>query len=160
VRIAEILRREMIVANLSATDRLGVIRELARHLADAYEEIDFDHLVKVLLDREALASTAIGHGVAIPHGKLSELSEIRTCVGRAPDGIDFDSMDGKPTHIFIVMVAPENSSGSHLKALARISRVFRGPEILQHILEAADADEIFEVLEKRDAEPKPTSSQT
>lgn len=156
MRIVDLITREMVVSNLSATDRKGVIRELAKHLADAHEEIDYDRLVKVLCDREALASTAIGQGVAIPHGKLSEISEIRACIGRAPDGVEFDSMDGNPTHIFIVMVAPENSSGSHLKALARISRVFKGAEILQRLLEAPGADELFAVLEERDAQPSPT----
>ncbi len=152
MRIIDLIQREMIVSNLSSTDRNGVIRELATHLAEAHEEIELERLVKVLRDREDLASTAIGHGVAIPHGKLAEITEIRACIGRAPDGVEFDSMDGKPTHIFIVMVAPENSSGSHLKALARISRVFKGPEILQHLLEASDADEIFDVLIRRDSE--------
>jgi nitrogen PTS system EIIA component len=105
----------------------------------------------VLADREALASTAIGDGVAIPHGKLPDLDGIMACIGRARDGVDFDSMDGKPTHIFIVMVAPENSTGSHLKALARISRVFKDPEFLRRLLEAPTADEMYTALTEEDA---------
>ncbi len=151
MRIVDLIQREMIISNLSSTGKTGIIRELAEHLSKGHKEIDCDRLVKVLCDREALASTAIGQGVAIPHGKLAELTEIKACIGRAQDGVDFDSMDGRPTHIFIVMVAPENSSGSHLKALARISRVFRGADVLQHLLEAPNADAMYDVLAERDS---------
>ncbi len=151
MRIVDLIQREMIISNLSSTGKTGIIRELAEHLSKGHKEIDCDRLVKVLCDREALASTAIGQGVAIPHGKLAELTEIKACIGRAQDGVDFDSMDGRPTHIFIVMVAPENSSGSHLKALARISRVFRGADVLQRLLEAPNADAMYDVLAESDS---------
>ena len=141
----------MIIPSLSSTAKSEIIRELAGHLSRGCEFIEHDRLVKVLSDREALASTAIGEGVAIPHGKLPDLGEIKACLGRARDGVDFDSMDGKPTHIFIVMVAPENSTGSHLKALARISRVFKDPEFLRRLLEAPDAAEMYAALSEEDA---------
>jgi len=141
----------MVISKLSATGKSEIIRELAGFLSDGYENIDYDKLVKVLSDREALASTAIGEGVAIPHGKLPELDHIQACIGRARDGVDFDSMDGKPTHIFIVMVAPENSTGAHLKALARISRVFKDKDFLRRLLEAADGDEMFATLCEEDS---------
>jgi PTS system nitrogen regulatory IIA component len=151
VRIVDLIQRDMILPTLSSTAKAEIIVELAEHLSGAHEEIDHDRLVKVLTDREALASTAIGEGVAIPHGKLPDIGEIKACLARVRDGVDFDSMDGKPTHIFIVMVAPENSAGSHLKALARISRVFKDPEFLQRLLEAPDADQMFETLSQEDA---------
>ena len=150
MRIVELIQRDMIIARLASTDKSEVIRELAGHLAKHHGAIDHSRLIKVLTDREALASTAIGEGVAIPHGKLPDMERIVTCLGRAPDGVDFDSMDGKPTHIFIVMVAPENSTGAHLKALARISRVFRDSDFLQRLLEAPNADEMFAALTEED----------
>jgi len=141
----------MIIPSLSSTAKNEIIRELAGHLAQGNDLIDQSRLTKVLSDREALASTAIGEGVAIPHGKLPDLTSIQACLARVRDGVDFDSMDGKPTHIFIVMVAPENSTGSHLKALARISRVFKEPEFLRKLLEAPNADEMYKALSEEDA---------
>jgi PTS system nitrogen regulatory IIA component len=151
VRIVDLIQQDMIIPTLSSTAKSEIIRELAQHLSSSCEAIDHDRLVKVLSDREALASTAIGEGVAIPHGKLPDLGEIKACLARVRDGVDFDSMDGKPTHIFIVMVAPENSTGSHLKALARISRVFKDPDFLQRLLQAPDAEHMFTALRDEDA---------
>lgn len=151
MRIVDLIHRDMIIPTLRSTNKSDIIRELAGHLASNVEDIDEDSLFKVLSDREALASTAIGEGVAIPHGKSSAVREIVACLGRVRDGVDFDSMDGKPTHLFIVMVAPENSTGAHLKALARISRVFKDRAFLDRLLEAATADAMYDVLTQEDA---------
>jgi len=141
----------MILPALSATGKLDVIRELADHLASHFDQFEADEIDKILCDREELASTAIGEGVAIPHGKHPSASEIVACIGRARDGIDFDSMDGKPTFLFFVMIAPENSTGSHLKALARISRVLKGDDFRRRLLEARDAQEMYELIAEEDA---------
>ncbi len=151
MRIVDLIQREMVIPSLSATGKVGVLRELAGFLSTANDRIDSERLIKVLSDREALASTAIGEGVAIPHGKLPELQKIQACIGRARDGVDFDSMDGKPTHIFIVMVAPENSTGAHLKALARISRVFKDKDFSRRLLEAPSAEDMYDALCEEDA---------
>lgn len=150
MRIVDLIQRDMIIPQLSATGKTEIIRELAEHLASGHEGIDKERLSKVLADREALASTAIGDGVAIPHGKIADVDSIIACIGRARDGVDFDSMDGKPTHIFIVMIAPENSTGMHLKALARISRVFKDPDFLRRLLEAPNADAMYAALTEED----------
>ena len=76
-------------------------------------------------ERERLGSTAIGDGIAIPHGKLRGISRILGVFGRSPQGVDFDSLDGNPTHLFFLLVAPEDSASLHLKALARVSRLFK-----------------------------------
>jgi PTS system nitrogen regulatory IIA component len=151
VRIVDLIQPDMIIPKLKATGKAEIIRELAHQLVSGHQSIDEERLVKVLADREALASTAIGEGVAIPHGKLPSMEGIIACLGRARDGVDFDSMDGKPTHIFIVMVAPENSTGAHLKALARISRVFKDSEFLRRLLEAPDAEQMYQILAEEDA---------
>src|SRR5690606_10900224 len=106
---------------------------------------------RVLAEREELASTAIGDGVAIPHGKLAQVGEIVACLGRSRAGIDFGSMDGQPTHLFFVMVAPENSTGAHLKALARISRVFKDAQFRRHLLDAPDAEAMYQIIQQEDA---------
>lgn len=151
MKIVELIRRDMIVPALAARDKRGILEELATHVAAQNSKIERDALIRVLVDREQLASTAIGEGVAIPHGKLSAVNEIVACLGRAQGGVDFDSMDGAPTYLFFVLVAPENSTGAHLKALARISRVFKDAEFRKRLLGAADADAMYRVIAEEDA---------
>jgi PTS system nitrogen regulatory IIA component len=154
MKIVDFVGPELIVPQLTAHEKSAVIRELADHLAahvTGPQKIDREVLAKVLLERERLASTAIGEGVAIPHGKLDAVGKLVAVVGRAPEGVDFDSMDGRPTHLFFVLVAPENSTGVHLKALARISRLFKDPEFRTRLMQAKDAQEIFRVIADEDA---------
>src|SRR5438105_15756332 len=108
MKIVDFVRPELIVSDLAAHDKAAVIKELAGHLATHVSGVDRESLTRVLLERERLASTAIGEGVAIPHGKLDAVGKLIACVGRAAGGVDFDSMDGRPTHLFFVLVAPEN----------------------------------------------------
>jgi PTS system nitrogen regulatory IIA component len=153
MKIVELIRREMIVPTLEAREKRAILEELAAHVAAHVPgaRIDRATLSRVLIDREQLASTAIGEGVAIPHGKLSAVTEIVACLGRAQGGVDFESMDGQPTYLFFVLVAPENSTGAHLKALARISRVFKDAEFRRRLLDAPDADAMYQVIAEEDA---------
>lgn len=151
MKIVDLIRREMIIPALQSTSKPKIIKELASFLAAARPDIDEARLTKVLIEREGLASTAIGEGVAIPHGKLPTVNEIVACVGRARRGVDFDSMDGQPTYLFFVLVAPENSTGAHLKALARISRVFKDSEFRARLLEAPDAESMYQVIAEEDS---------
>ena len=151
MKIADLIRPEMIVPALIATDKRGILEELAAHMAAQNSKIDRSTLAKVLIEREALASTAIGESVAIPHGKLSTVNEIVACLGRAPQGVEFESVDGNPTHLFFVLVAPESSTGAHLKALARISRVFKDIEFRKRLISAENTEGIYRVLCDEDA---------
>jgi nitrogen PTS system EIIA component len=151
MKIVDFVRPELIVPDLAARDKGEVIKELSNHLAVHVSGVDREALTRVLLERERLASTAIGEGVAIPHGKLDAVGKLVSCVGRAPAGVDFDSMDGRPTHLFFVLVAPENSTGVHLKALARISRLFKDPEFRTRLMQAKDANDMYRVIADEDA---------
>jgi PTS system nitrogen regulatory IIA component len=151
MKIVDLIRREMVVPALKSTDKRGILEELAAYMADHHARIDRAGLSRVLIEREQLASTAIGEGVAIPHGKLAAVGEIVACLGRARNGVDFDSMDGQPTYLFFVLVAPESSTGAHLKALARISRVFKDPEFRRRLLAAPDAESMYTVVAEEDA---------
>ncbi len=154
MKIVDFVGPELIVPQLQAHEKGAVIRELADHLAahvSGPQKIDREVLAKVLLERERLASTAIGEGVAIPHGKLKAVDKLVACVARAPHGVDFDSMDGRPTNLFFLLVAPDDSAGAHLKALARISRLFRGPDLRARLLEAKTAGDMYNVIADEDA---------
>jgi nitrogen PTS system EIIA component len=151
MKIVDLIRREMVVPELKATEKRGILEELAAYMASRHPKIDRATLARVLIEREQLASTAIGEGVAIPHGKLGAMAEIVACLGRATCGVDFDSMDGQPTFLFFVLVAPESSTGAHLKALARISRVFKDPEFRRRLLAAPDTESMYQVVADEDA---------
>jgi nitrogen PTS system EIIA component len=151
MKIVDLIKRDMVVPALQATDKRGILEELAAFMAVHHSRIDRASLSRVLVEREALASTAIGEGVAIPHGKLGAVGEIVACLGRAPGGVEFDSMDGQPTYLFFVLVAPESSTGAHLKALARISRVFKDPEFRRRLMGASDAETMYHVVADEDA---------
>src|SRR4029453_15427940 len=105
--------------------------------------IDAGRLVEVLWERERLGSTAIGDGIAIPHGKLPGLKGVIGPFGRAVAGVDFDSLDGSPTHLFFLLVAPEDSVGQHLKALARVSRLLKDRAFRDKLIAAPDRAAIF-----------------
>lgn len=151
MKIVDFIREDLILPDLQSKGKLDLLAELAEHLATRNDGVSRDALLKVLVDRERLASTAIGEGVAIPHGKLDAVGKLVACVGRAREGVDFDSMDGRPTHLFFVLIAPENSTGVHLKALARISRLFKDPEFRTRLLAADSAKEMFDVIADEDA---------
>jgi PTS system nitrogen regulatory IIA component len=109
-------------------------------------------VVEVLLDREKLGSTGIGDGIAIPHGKIKDLGGVVASFGRSPEGVDFESLDQKPAHLFFLLVAPENSAGVHLKALARISRLLKHPSFRKRLMEAENEEELFQIISEEDAQ--------
>jgi nitrogen PTS system EIIA component len=151
MKITEILSADMVVPELRGTTKPQVLRELARPLATKYHDLDLSAISGVLAERERLGSTAIGDGIAIPHGKMPGVKQILGTFGRHSQGVDFESLDGKPTHLFFVLVAPEDSTSLHLKALARVSRLFKDGSFRERLMTAKDADEIFRFIVEEDA---------
>ena len=153
MRISEFLSPEAVIADLRAKDKQEVLRELSAALARAHPSLKEERLVEVLREREKLGSTGIGEGVAIPHGKLAGMTQLLAAFGVSRGGVDFEAIDGRPTHLFFALVAPENSAGVHLKALARISRLFKNARFRASILEAPTAAAIHELIVQEDARP-------
>ncbi len=151
MKITDILVREASILDLAQTAKDDVLAELAGALATAEPALDRDALLGVLRDREALQSTGIGEGVAIPHGKIEGLDHLVATFARSKGGVDFESIDGQPTQLFFLLVVPERSGGQHLKALARISRFFRDATFRERLLEAPDLETIFRAIEEEDA---------
>jgi len=151
LKIMDILVKDGSILDLASDTKDGVLEEVARALAEAEPSLSAERLQEVLADREELQSTGIGEGVAIPHGKISGLERIVASFARSVKGVDFESIDGQPTHLFFLLVVPEHSGGQHLKALARISRFFRDAEFRQKLISAATLDDIFRSIEEEDA---------
>jgi len=140
----------MIIPQLASTSKEGVLRELVRAIAQVEKQVDENRLMEILLERESLGSTGIGEGVAIPHGKSKEVKRLLASFGRSLAGMDFQAMDGKPTHLFFLLVAPENSAGTHLKALARISRLMKDNVFRKRLMEVNSGEEIYSLFSAED----------
>ena len=151
MKIAEFLKPESIISELTATTKPAVLSELSATLTRVIPGITPQRLTQVLEEREKVASTGIGEGVAIPHGKLPGIVSLSAAFGVSRPGVEFDAIDRKPTHLFFALVAPENSAGLHLKALARISRLFKNPSFRQSIVQATSAAEIYALIAQEDA---------
>ena len=149
MKIVDFLRPEAVSASLAGRTSAEVLAELCRPVA-ATTGLEAGRLLQTLLDREKLGSTGVGEGVAIPHGKLPGLPGIVAAFGRAPEGIDFRAIDGRPARLFFALFAPESTAGAHLKALARVSRILRSPAFREAILAAPDAAAIFRLIEAED----------
>ena len=151
MKILDVLQPEAILVDLQAQDKKGVIEELATPVA-RITGANLEELIRVLLEREHLGSTGIGGGIGIPHGKLKGLDALALGFGISRKGVDFESMDGRPTRIFFLLVTPENSTGLHLKLLARISRILKNDPFKERLLEAIDRDEIYRIIDEEDEE--------
>lgn len=151
MKILDVLPKEAILADLTSRDKKGVIEELVSAVTRT-ADVNREDLVRVLMDRERLGSTGIGGGIGIPHGKLSGLESLILSFGLSRKGVDFESMDGRPTHIFFLLITPENSTGLHLKLLARISKLLKNDLFKAKLLNAADRDDIFEAIKEADEE--------
>lgn len=153
MKILDVLHKEAILSDLKALDKQGVLEELVTPIA-RIAGVNHDYLVRVLMERERLGSTGIGDGIGIPHGKLKDLDSLVLGFGLSRKGADFESMDGQPTHIFFLLVTPENSTGLHLKLLARISRILKSELFRQKLMDAANSDEIYSIIQEEEEEEK------
>jgi len=151
MKIDDILKKDSIIANLAGTNKEEVLREITDFLQKLCLIKDKETLFNTLMEREKLGSTGIGENVAIPHGKSDELSQIVTVFGRSLNGVDFESLDQKPVHFVCMVIAPSNSTGQHLKALARISRLFKNKDLREGILKLQDANQIYSLLLEEDS---------
>jgi PTS system nitrogen regulatory IIA component len=151
MKICEVLHKEAILADLKARNKKGILEELVDPVAEI-ANVHPEDLVKVLLERERLGSTGIGGGIGIPHGKMKNLESLVLGFGLSRKGVDFESLDGKPAHIFFLLMTPENSTGLHLKLLARISRILKNEPFKDRLLCASDRDEILSIIKGEDEE--------
>jgi PTS system nitrogen regulatory IIA component len=150
MKLLDILPKQLIVPDLKGRSKKQVLDELIDALLQEKPELDRERLMAVLLERERLGSTGIGDGIAIPHGKMKDLSQLLLVFGKSTEGVDFESMDGKPVHLFFLLVAPENCTGTHLRALARIARLLKNAPVRKRLVTAQAQDEIYAVIQQED----------
>ena len=143
--IQDVLDGDCIIEELQATDKTGVIREFAALLKRMGRIRDEEHLVSVILQRES-TTTGIGDGIAIPHGRLKDLPGVIVAFGRSRKGVDFQSMDNKPVHLFFLFVTPESRPDVHLGTLRRLARVTRNAVLRERLMHAGDRMEMQKLI--------------
>lgn len=149
MKIADVLQKEAVLTDLKSRDKKGVIEEMVIPAA-RIAGMKTRELVRVLMDRERLGSTGIGGGIGIPHGKLKGIDSLILGFGLSRKGVDFESIDGRPTHIFFMLITPENSIDIHLRMLAQISRILKNEVFRKRLMNASDADEILAIIREED----------
>jgi PTS system nitrogen regulatory IIA component len=146
MRLADVLGEDCVMPDLMAGGKYEVLKEMVNEASLRVKGLDGPDVMAALLERERLGTTGIGHGVAIPHGKVRGLSEIKVFFGRSRKGVDFSSMDSQPVHLVFLILTPEHSAAAHLKILACISRLLKNHDIRQMLLRAEGAREIYRII--------------
>jgi PTS system nitrogen regulatory IIA component len=151
MEIRDILSPEAVVAGLKVTSKKQALQELARHAATV-TGVNERKIFETLLERERLGTTGVGNGIAIPHGKLSELSRLYGVFARVEKPIDFDAIDEQPVDLIFLLLAPEAAGADHLKALARVSRLLRDAGTCEKLRGAKTADGLYLLLTQSEAQ--------
>jgi PTS system nitrogen regulatory IIA component len=139
-----------VIANLRVTSKKQALQELAKKAADLTGQPE-RALFEVLMERERLGTTGVGHGIGIPHGKLPELERLYGLFARLETPIDFDAIDDHPVDLIFVLLAPETAGADHLKALARVSRLFRDRAVCEKLRGTDSAEAIYALLTQSQA---------
>lgn len=147
MQLSEYLDKNHVLDDLQSSNKREVLDELLAPLVEQHPEVDHDKALRILLDREQLGTTGIGDGVAIPHGKIEGLNDILLSVGRSAKGIAFDALDGKPCHVFFLVLAPEQAAGMHLRILAQISKLLKDQDFRSEFL-SSDCNGLINLLAK------------
>ncbi|NLX12881.1 MAG: PTS sugar transporter subunit IIA [Phycisphaerales bacterium] len=146
LNLKELLSRDNILMNLETTTKEGIITEMIDRLVASGRITNRKAALKAIMEREKKMSTGMQNGIAIPHGKTNSVPDLVTALGIKPEGMDFESMDGLPSRIFIMTLSPVNRTGPHVQFLSEISRILENPDVRSRIIQAPDADSILALL--------------
>ncbi len=137
---------EVIKVPLESTDKPGVLRELVGVLQKAGRIQDFEAVLRAVQEREYKQSTGLEEGIAVPHGKTAAVSSLQLAIGIAPQGVDFDSLDGKPAKLFFLLVGSPDQSGPHVQALADVARLARSKVFCRALIDAENVQRVVELI--------------
>ncbi|HET7275378.1 MAG TPA: PTS sugar transporter subunit IIA [Longimicrobiaceae bacterium] len=144
--LTDLLSPDRIKIPLSSGSKDELLRELVQIVGDTSNVEDLPDVLRAVREREGVLSTGIGHGVAIPHGKSANLTEITLVAGVTPSPIDFEALDGRPVRLFFLLVGPDSAASQHVKALSRISRLLRRDTTRARLVEAATPEDFYSIL--------------
>lgn len=144
--LTDLVTPERIKIPLASTTKEELLEELVDLLVRSNAVEDPEDVLRAVQEREAVLSTGIGNGVAIPHGKSTALPNLRLAAGVTRQAVDFDALDGQPVRLFFLLVGPETAAGPHIKALSRISRLVRKDSVRERLLSSSSSQEFFQAL--------------
>jgi mannitol/fructose-specific phosphotransferase system IIA component (Ntr-type) len=149
MRMSNFVVRDAIIPALTANTKEGVIRELVQslHLAGFFRERDVEDIVKSVLRREQLGSTGIGRNIAIPHSKHASVDRLIGTLALSPVGVPFDSIDGEPVFVFVLLVSPQEQPGEHLRALENVVRTMKDDTFVKNLRQSTTRDAIWNLIE-------------
>jgi len=146
--LVDLISKEVIKVPLVSRDKSGILRELLQILMDAGKVSDFDAALDALLKREQMASTGLEEGIAVPHAKTDAVKTLTIAIGISPEGVDFNSLDGKPSKLFFLMLAPPDQSGPHIEALAEIAKLSKSKAFINALINAKTPDGVVELFKE------------
>jgi mannitol/fructose-specific phosphotransferase system IIA component (Ntr-type) len=144
--LADLVSREVVKVPLVSRTKDELIRELVQILKDAGRIADADAVCRGVFERESLGSTGLEKGIAVPHAKTPAVADLCIAIGISPGGVDFDSLDGEPSALFFLILAPPDKSGPHIQALTEIAGISRSNIILKALKGAKTADEVVSLF--------------
>jgi len=146
--LVDLISEDVVKVPLASKDKPTAIRELIKILLDAKRITDFDKVLNAIQKREDLGSTGLELGIAVPHAKTDAVKSLTMAIGISPEGIDFDSLDGKPSHLFFLMIAPPNQSGPHIEALAEIAKLSRSHTFTKALINVRTPKEVVGLFQE------------
>jgi PTS system fructose-specific IIC component len=150
LKISEYLKLEAIIMEIKAKEKIAAINELVEHMVAKKLVRDGKEFIKALAKRENLESTGIGDGIAIPHARTDAVQDLILAFARSPQGIDFSSIDGKPSHIIFLIASPEGKKSEYIMALAKLSRLLRKHPVRELLRDAKNPKEIMDIIKKNE----------
>ena len=148
MKIQDLLQKNAMILSLSATDKAGAITEMVQKLVDTGYVTDFEQFKAGILAREALTSTGLGEGIAMPHSKNSAVKEAVVLFAKKPGGLDYESLDGQPTDLFFMIAAPEGTADAHIECLAELTKFLLDDNFRNELLKVQSAKEVLALLER------------
>ncbi len=149
MKITDVLEKNAIISDLKSDTKRGILSELVEPISPSHN-VSPEEFVRVLMDRERLGSTGIGDGIGIPHGKMKGIDSLIIGFGKCNKGVNFESLDGRPTRIFFLIITPEESTGLHLRVLAQISKILKNESFREKLLKANNKNDIYSIIKEED----------
>lgn len=151
LKISDFLKPESIIMEIKSKEKIAVIKELVNHMVENKFVSDGERFLNALAKRENLESTGIGDGIAIPHARTDAVDDLILAFARSPSGVDFSSIDGKPSYLIFLIASPENKKSEYIMALAKISRLLRKDPVRRELRAAISPKEILKIIKKNEA---------
>ena len=152
MKITDLLKLDTIIINLQSATKQAVIDELSGKLAEADRLNDVEAFKAAILKREQQSTTGIGEGIAIPHAKTNAVRTPAICFGKSVNGVDYESLDGQPAHLFFMIAASEGANADHLETLSRLSSLLMDDKFRDRLMSSSSGEEVLEIINQKEME--------